>query len=84
MSIVTDDWSAMRHHSFSSFSIQYIDESPDAPHHWVLRSYLIDFKHSVGHHTGVRVGDKWIEVIMKFGLQEKVHSMYTIAVAILD
>ena len=69
---MTDGWSAMRHCQYSSFSIQYIDQPSDTPKLWVLKSHLINFKHSTGRHTGVRVGEELIEVIMKFGLQEKV------------
>ena len=72
ISLVTDGWSAMRRCQYSSFSIQYIDQPSDTPKLWVLKSHLIDFKHSTRHHTGVRVGEELIEVITKFGLWEKV------------
>ena len=69
---MTDGWLAMHRQQYLSFSIQYIDQPSDMPKLWVLKSHLIDFKHSTGHHTGVRVGEELIEVITKFGLWEKV------------
>ena len=72
ISLVTDRWSAMHHHQYSSFSIQNMDEPSDTLKLWVLKSHLIDFKHSNRHHTGVRVGEELIKVITKFGLQKKV------------
>ena len=76
--MVMDGWSAKRRHQYSSFSIQYINEVSDTSKLWVLKSHLIDFKHSTGHHTGIRVGEELIEVITKFGLQEKVSLQYMI------
>ena len=67
-----DGWSAKRRRHYSSFSIQYINKVSDTSKLWVLKSHLIDFKHSTRRHTGVRVGEELIEVIMKFGLREKV------------
>ena len=63
-------------HQYSSFSIQYIDKPSDTSKLWVFKSHLINFKHSTRCHTGVRVGEELIEVIMKFGLQEKVSVQY--------
>ena len=76
--MVMDGWSAKCRHQYSSFSIQYINEVSDTSKPWVLKSHLIDFKHSTGCHTGVRVGEELIKVIMKFGLQEKVSLQYMI------
>ncbi|KAF8622375.1 hypothetical protein AX15_007067 [Amanita polypyramis BW_CC] len=43
VSIVWDGWSSKCHCPFSSYSIQYINSSPNDPYNWSLKSHLITF-----------------------------------------
>ena len=81
---MTDGWLAMHHRQYLSFSIQYIDQPFDTPKLWVLKSHLIDFKHSTRCHTGVRVSEELIEVITKFRLWEKVSLQMILLLAQTD
>ena len=72
VSLVSDGWSSKRRRHFSSFSIQYIDSPPEDPLEWVLKSFLIDFRHCHGRQTGIAIGKELVVVLKKFGLEEKV------------
>jgi len=73
ISIIMDGWSTKGHCLFSSFSIQYIHSPPEDPHAWCLKSHLIEFKHSVGQHTGNMIGEEMVVVIKKYGMEKKVY-----------
>ena len=75
VSIVYDGWSSKRRCSFASYSIQYIYSPPEDPYHWSMKSHLLDFHRTVGHHTGLMVGDDMVKVIQKFGLEDKVSNL---------
>lgn len=83
VSIVYDSWSSKRHQSFSSYSIQYIYSPPKNPNYWSLRSHLLEFHQTVGHHTRLMVGSDMISVIQKFGLKDKVSDLLTLDAKIL-
>lgn len=72
ISIVWDGWSTKRRRPFSSFSIQYIHASPENPCLWTVKSHLIEFKRSIGQHTGKQQGEELVNVIRKFDFQKKV------------
>ena len=76
VSIVWDGWSSKRCRPFSSYSIQYIDSSPNDPYDWSLKSHLIAFNWTVGRHTGQMVGKDLVGVVEKFGLKNKVRSCF--------
>ena len=67
-----DGWSTKGRRSFSSFSIQYIHSPSEDPHVWCLKSHLIEFKRSVGRHTGNMIEEETVVVIKKFGMEKKV------------
>ena len=74
VSIIYDGWSSKRRRSFASYSIQYIYSPPEDPYNWSLKSHLLEFHRTVGHHTGLMVGNDMVGVIQKFGLKDKVSS----------
>jgi hypothetical protein len=75
VSIVYDGWSSKQQHSFASYSIQYIYSPPEDPYHWSMKSHLLEFHQTVGHHTGLMVGNDIVGVIRNFGLEDKVSSL---------
>ena len=70
--IVWDGWSSKHRCPFSSYSIQYINSSPNDPYDWSLKSHLIAFNWTVGQHTGQMVGKDLVGVVERFGLKSKV------------
>ena len=63
ISIVHDGWSTKCCHPFSSICIQYIHSDPETPRIWTLKNHLLDFKHTIGQHTGILVGRELVDVI---------------------
>ena len=46
--------------------------TPSTAEKWVLKSQLLDFKQTIGCHTGILIGTELIHVIRKFGMEKKV------------
>ena len=72
ISIVHDGWSTKRRRPFSSICIQYIHSDPDTPRIWTLKNQLLNFKRTIGRHTGILVGQELVDVVGKFGFVSKV------------
>ena len=72
ISIIHDGWSTKCHRLFSSICIQYIHSAPETPRIWTLKNHLLDFKRTIGRHTGVLVGQELVDVVGKFGFMSKV------------
>ena len=72
VSIIFDKWSTKHCHPYSSISIQYINSPPDNPHLWTLKSHLLTFDHTCGHHTRDMTGQGLVKIIQKFSFEDKV------------
>jgi hypothetical protein len=76
ISVIWDGWSTKRRRQYSSFSIQYIDSPLGNPNLWSLKSHLLAFDHTRGRHTGKMTGQGLVNVIKRFGFEDKVSIVF--------
>jgi hypothetical protein len=73
VSVIYDGWSSKQRRPFSSYSIQFVNSPLDDPYKWSLASHLIAFKHTIGRHSGIMIGNEMATIIDEFGFRKKVY-----------
>ena len=73
ISIIWDGWLTKHCHTFSSFVIQYIYSPLENSSLWSIKSHLLAFNQTVGHHTRQVIGQELVDSIKKFQFKDQVH-----------
>jgi hypothetical protein len=66
-SFTLDVWTSMNTKAYLGITIHYVDEK------FKINNFLIDFVHLKSNHTGVELGQAFIETLKKFKLENKVN-----------
>jgi hypothetical protein len=71
ISIAYDTWTSPNNYAFLAVVGYFIDKD------WKLREVLLGFEHLVGRHIGRNIGDKVYNVLVRYGVQDKVQAITT-------
>ncbi len=71
LSIAYDCWTSPNNYAFLAVVGYFIDKD------WKLREVLLGFEHLVGRHIGRNLGDKVYDVLVRYGVQDRVQAITT-------
>ncbi len=71
LSIAYDCWTSPNNYAFLAVVGYFIDKD------WKLREVLVGLEHLVGRHIGRNMGDKVYDVLVRYGVQDKVQAITT-------